>query len=170
MVCNVRNICLHLTPTHCVNFRRLQRSNIDLWSALGEFYPGFIFFDGLGICWTMFFTARNICNAATMSALFVTQYCQVHFSGGGVVVLESTCSAPWVPFILPNQPVRNQWNYQEKMERHFSVKKQKFQENQATIYSSTEILTTFWQSRTGNENFWNWNDKDRPVKEDHLWR
>ena len=23
--------------------------------------------------------------------------------------------------ILPNQPVRNQWNYQEKMERHFSV-------------------------------------------------
>ena len=54
------------------------------------------------------------------------------------------------------------------MERHFSVKKEKFQENQATIYSSTEILTTFWQSRTGNENFWN--DKDRPVKEDHLWR
>ena len=25
--------------------------------------------------------------------------------------------------ILPNQPVRNQWNYQEKMERHFSVEK-----------------------------------------------
>ena len=23
--------------------------------------------------------------------------------------------------ILPNQPARNQWNYQEKMERHFSV-------------------------------------------------
>ena len=23
--------------------------------------------------------------------------------------------------ILPNQPVRNQWNYQEKIERHFSV-------------------------------------------------
>ena len=103
-----------------------------------------------------------------MSALFVTQYFQVHFSGGGVVVLESTCSAPWVLSILPNQPVRNQWNYQEKMERHFSVKKEKFQENQATIYSSTEILTTFWQSRTGNENFWN--DKNRPVKEDHLWR
>ena len=104
-----------------------------------------------------------------MSALFVTQYCQVHFSGGGVVVLESTCSAPWVLSILSNQPVRNQWNYQEKMERHFSVK-QSFQGNQATIYSSTENLTTFWQSRTGNENFWKWNGKDRPVKEDHLWR
>ena len=39
------------------------------------------------------------------------------------MVLESTCSAPWVLSILPNQPVRNQWNYQEKMERHFSVKK-----------------------------------------------
>ena len=117
----------------------------------------------------MFFTARNIFHAATMSALFVAQYCQVHFSGEGLVVLESTCSAPWVLSILPNQPVRNQWNYQEKMERHFSVK-QSFQENQATIYSSTEILTTFWQSRTGNENFWKWNGKDRPVKEDHLWR
>ena len=28
----------------------------------------------------------------------------------------------------------------------------------------------FWQSRTGIENFWKWNGKDRPVKEDHLWR
>ena len=32
------------------------------------------------------------------------------------MVLESTCSAPWVRSILPNQPVRNQWNYQEKMQ------------------------------------------------------
>ena len=68
------------------------------------------------------------------------------FIGGGVVVLESTCSAPQVLSILPNQPVRNQWNYREKI---FRLKKKKFQENQATIYSSTEILTTSWQSRTG---------------------
>ena len=73
----------------------------------------------------MFFTARNIFNPATMLALFVTQYCQVHFSGGGVVMLDSTCSVPWVLSILPNQPVRNQWNYQEKMKRHFPVKKKK---------------------------------------------
>lgn len=120
----------------------------------------------------MFFTARNIFNPATVWALFVTQYCQVHLSGGGVVVLESTCSAPWVLFILPNQPVRNQWNYQEKMERHFPVKKKKFQENQATIYSSTEILTTSWQSRTGNENVWKrqgqTGQRGPPLEVDHF--
>ena len=27
-----------------------------------------------------------------MPALFVTQYCHVHFSGGGVMVIQSTCS------------------------------------------------------------------------------
>ena len=73
----------------------------------------------------MFFTARNIFNPATMSALFVAQYCQMHSSGGGVVLLESTYSAPWILPFLPNQPVRNQWNYQEQMERHVPVKKKK---------------------------------------------
>ena len=116
----------------------------------------------------MFLTARNIFNTATMSALFVTQYCQVHFSGEEWWCLKVHVVL-WVLYILPNQPVRNQWNYQEKMERHFPVK-QSSQENQATIYGSTEILTSFWQSRTGNGNFWKWNGKDRPVKEDHLWR
>ena len=50
--------------THSVNLRRLQRSNTNLWSALGEFYRDCIFFDGLGICWTMLFTARNIFNTS----------------------------------------------------------------------------------------------------------
>ena len=103
-----------------------------------------------------------------MLVLFITQHCHVHFSGG-VVVLESTCSTPWVLSLLPNQPIRNQWNYQDKMGWHFSVK-QSFQENHEAIYISTKILTIFWQSRTGNKNFWKWNGKDRPVKEDHLWR
>ena len=49
-----------------------------------------------------------------MLVLFVTQHCHVHFSRG-VVVLESTCSTPWVLSLLPNQPIRNQWNYQDKM-------------------------------------------------------
>ena len=29
-----------------------------------------------------------------MATLSVTQYCHVHFNGGGVVVLESTCTTP----------------------------------------------------------------------------
>ena len=39
--------------------------------------------------------------------------------------------------ILPNQPVRNQWNCQEKMERHFSV------ETKFPIASSDPF--TFWR-------------------------
>ena len=50
--------------THSVNLRRLQRSNTNLWSVLAEFYRDCIFFDGLGICWTMLFTARNIFNTS----------------------------------------------------------------------------------------------------------
>ena len=53
-------------------------------------------------------------NGTTILVLFVTQHCHVHFSGG-VVGLESTCSTPWVLSLLPKQPIRNQWNYQEKM-------------------------------------------------------
>ena len=49
-----------------------------------------------------------------MLVLFVTQHCHVHFSGG-VVVLENTCSTPWVLSLLPHQLIRNQWNYQDKM-------------------------------------------------------
>ena len=50
----------------------------------------------------MLYTVRkyisNRCyNGTIMSTLFVTQYCHVHFHGGGVVVLESTCSTPRNP-------------------------------------------------------------------------
>ena len=47
----------------------------------------------------MLYTARKYIsgrcyNGTIMSTLLVTQYCHVHFHGGGVVVLESTCSTP----------------------------------------------------------------------------
>ena len=50
----------------------------------------------------MLYTARKYIsdrcyNGTIMSTLFVTQYCHVHFHGGGVVVLESTCSTPRNP-------------------------------------------------------------------------
>ena len=50
----------------------------------------------------MFYTARKYIsgrcyNSIIMSTLFVTQYCHVHFHGGGVVVLESTYSTPRNP-------------------------------------------------------------------------
>ena len=50
----------------------------------------------------MLYTARKYIsdrcyNGTIMSTLFVTQYCHVHFHGGGVVVLESTCSRPRNP-------------------------------------------------------------------------
>ena len=63
--------------------------------------------------------------------------------------------------ILPNQLVRNQWNYQQKMERHFSVET-KF---------PTEIFTTSYQSRAGNENFWKWNGsfgRSGPTGQRHM--
>ena len=50
----------------------------------------------------MLYTARKYIsdrcyNGTIMSTLFVTQYCHVHFHGGGVVVLESTYSRPRNP-------------------------------------------------------------------------
>ena len=33
-------------------------------------------------------------NGTIMSTLSVTQYCHVHFNGGGVVVLECICTTP----------------------------------------------------------------------------
>ena len=50
----------------------------------------------------MLYTARKYIsdrcyNGTIVSTLFVTQYCHVHFHGGGVVVLESTCSTPGNP-------------------------------------------------------------------------
>jgi len=50
----------------------------------------------------MLYTARKYIsdrcyNGTIMSTLVVTQYCHVHFHGGGVVVLESTCSTPRNP-------------------------------------------------------------------------
>ena len=69
-----------------VNFRRLQRSNTNLWSVLREFYHDCIFFDGLAVCLTMLYTARKYIsdrcyNDTIMSTLFVTQYCHVIFTG-----------------------------------------------------------------------------------------
>jgi len=34
---------------------------------------------------------------------------------------KSNC-VPWVLSIMPNLPVRDQWEYQRKMERHFPIK------------------------------------------------
>ena len=48
----------------------------------------------------MLYTARKYISDrcyTIMSTLLVTQYCHVHFHGGGVVVLESTCSTPRNP-------------------------------------------------------------------------
>ena len=50
----------------------------------------------------MLYTARKYIsdrcyNGTIMSTLLVTQYCHVHFHGGGVVVLESICSTPRNP-------------------------------------------------------------------------
>ena len=50
----------------------------------------------------MLYTARKyICgrcyNGTIMSTLFVTQYYHAHFHGGGLVVVESTCSTPRNP-------------------------------------------------------------------------
>ena len=85
------------------------------------------------------------------------------------MVLESTCSARWVLLILPNQPVRNQWNYQEKMERHFPVKKKK---NSKRIKRPFTVRPKFEPllGKVGLETRIFGNDKARPVKEDHLWR
>ena len=53
-------------------------------------------------CTAGYYTARKYIsdrfyNGVIISTLFVTQYCHVHFNGGGVVVLGSTCSAPRNP-------------------------------------------------------------------------
>ena len=76
--------------------------------------------------------------------------------------------------ILPNQPARNQWNYQEKMERHFSVETKfsiessdpfTFRPKLWLLLSKVGLETTIFGNGTGSSV-----GPDRPVKEDHLWR
>ena len=54
------------------------------------------------------------------------------------------------------QTDRNQWNYQEKMESNKVSNRIK-----AIHLRFDRNLSTVWQSRTGNKNFWKCNDKFR---------
>ena len=49
--------------------------------------------------------------------------------------IDSIDSEQTLRCFLPNQPARNQWNFQEKMERHFSVELR----IKRSIYISSEI-------------------------------
>lgn len=90
-------------------------------------------------------------------------------------LLDRTFETQLVLFILPNQSVRNQWNYQEKMEWHCSIEARSPTKLKWSISVLTKTLITAWQSRIVNANFWKWKGKffvgpDWLVKEDHLWR
>ena len=76
--------------------------------------------------------------------------------------------------ILPNQPARNQWNYHEKMERHFSVETKfsiessdpfTFRPKLWLLLSKVGLETTIFGNGTGS-----FGQIGPTVQEDHLWR
>ena len=75
--------------------------------------------------------------------------------------------------ILPNQTVRSQWNYQEKMERHCSIKtKNPVRSDPFAFRPKFSLLV----SKVGLKTIIFGNERhvcvryDRPAKEDYLWR
>ena len=85
---------------------------------------------------------------------------------GGAIYLAKWSPTLRVLSILPNQTVRNWWNYREKMQRHRSIEKKVRIESKRSICVLTRILITAWQSRAGNENFWKRNSKFRSDQKD----
>ena len=69
----------------------------------------------------------------------------------------ATQAYEYFPFAEPN--THDQWNHQEKMERHCSIETAFSIASKRSICVSAEILIAAQQSRTGNENFWKWNGK-----------
>ena len=105
-VCNVYTSRL----THSVNLRRLQRSNTNLWSVLGEFYHDCIFFDGLCCvqtdatlltnnsqhCWMLH--VASVCTSYCM-LLDVVAYCCERFETGQTFqpTTPNISFVPWSP-------------------------------------------------------------------------
>lgn len=64
---------------------------------------------------------------------------------GGAIYLAKWSPTLRVLSILPNQTVRNWWNYREKMQRHRSIEKKVRIESKRSICVLTRILITAWQ-------------------------
>ena len=77
--------------------------------------------------------------------------------------------------IMPDRPIRDQWNYPKENGTTLFDKNKIYNWLEAFIYILTKIAFTSEWSGTGNDNFWKWNGKfsvgpDRLAKEDHPWR
>ena len=71
---------------------------------------------------------------------------------GGAIYLAKWSPTLRVLSILPNQTVRNWWNYREKMQRHRSIET-KFESNQGDPFAFWPEFWLLLGSRAGNENF-----------------